>query len=513
MKLLGSTRAFIARLGLGTGACLLLSSVAMADPTAALTASRLSGPAPLAVFFDATDTTDSDASIDPFRQLGYYFDFDDPNSGTWQYSGKSKNIETGGPLAAHVFDEAGTYEVGLRAQNPNGSTSDAWVTITVEDPDITYAGTNTIVLSTGSDFTDAPAGAQQLANVTSWPNFQSNKRYLLKAGDDFTALGQLRVNRRSNFQIGSFGDGTKPKVERVMLAMHVNDAANPAENGVIQDLATESILQHNMFNDLLVYENELISNSAYISFAGAVSWFADPTRRGNSSAEDWKHPGHIYLVENHLSSLGNPEQENRIAGLAHHVAVLGNYSGLVREHSVRLFGTYKSVVSHNKLTGPAILDSKHDLKVHANGLDEWPADHSLFVAGTNERILPATRYVRINDNVFGRPDSPIDWHVQVAPQDDGSSGTVEGLRDVIVENNEYIDGNGNVGLERSLQTLGHNITERGNAIPTAWSDPITAKTYPSNYSDYSPLYTLFWHGPYFIDDVVPATSAPQRTTP
>ncbi|TGV01540.1 T9SS type A sorting domain-containing protein [Flavivirga rizhaonensis] len=481
----------------------LISHAAIADPIAQMTATRLSGPAPLSVLFDATMTTDTDNAIDPFRQLGYSFCFDDPGSGTWAHSGLSKNIETGGPLAAHVFDTPGVYEVRVVVRNPNGSTSEATETITVLDPDVHYSNTNTVVISTDSNFTGAPNGAQQIANATSWPAWESNKRYLLKTGDDFTALGVIRITDRSNFHLGSFGSGSKPQVTQVIVDMDEDNAATPPENGVIQGLDSPFILQRLMFNNLLVYQNDVIGNGANIVFTSANTWYA-VNQRGTSSPSDWKQPGSIFIVENHVNMLGDPTGYlNAIAGLAHHVAVLGNTSEQAKEHTLRIFGTYKSVIGHNLLSGPATDNLRTDFKLMSNGINDWPADHAIFNPGTTTEVLPNTRYVRIHNNIFGRAGAPHSWHLQVAPQDDGNSNTVEGLRDIIIENNEFIDGNQDDGLERGIQTLGNNIIERGNEFPASWTQPVLQVNYPSNYSAYSALYTPFWHGPYYLDDMPP----------
>ncbi|GAA3608072.1 hypothetical protein GCM10022396_26660 [Flavivirga amylovorans] len=481
--------------------------IAMADPIAQITATRLSGPAPLSVLFDATMTTDTDNAIDPFRQLGYSFCFGDPGSGTWVHSGLSKNIETGGPLAAHVFNIPGIYEVKVTVRNPNGSISQATETITVLDPNTHYSNTNTVVISTGSNFNGAPSGAQQIANATSWPTWESNKRYLLKTGDDFTSLGAITIKDRSNFHVGSFGSGVKPKVTQVTVDMDEDNAATPPENGVIQGLDTPFILQRLMFNNLLIYQNDVIGNGANIVFASANAWYAI-NQRGTSSPSDWKQPGSIFVVENHVNMLGDPTGYlNAIAGLAHHVAVLGNTSEQAKEHTLRIFGTYKSVIGHNLLSGPATDNIRTDFKLMSNGINDWPADHVIFNPGTTTEVLPNTRYVRIHNNIFGRAGAPHSWHLQVAPQDDGNSNTVEGLRDIIIENNEFIDGNQDDGLERGIQTLGHNIIERGNQFPASWSQPVLQVSYPSNYSAYSSLYTPFWHGPYYINETLPILSA------
>lgn len=495
--------------------CLILYFVisplaANASPQVQLTASRISGPAPLAVFFDATETTDTDSSLDPFRQLGYAFCFNDNNNNnnndTWLHSGANKNIETGGPLAAHVFTQPGIYNVQLRVTNPSGEYADTSITIVVSNTDEYYNNTDTVVISTGDDFTGAPSNAQQLANITSWPNWESNKRYLLKEGDDFSDLGNITMTDISNFQLSTFGSGDKPIISGIYVSMDEDNAATPPENGVIQGLATHFISQRLMFTNLLIYQNDVIGDGSSITFASANTWYAI-NQRGGSQPEDWKQSGPLFIVENHVNMQGDPTGPlNAIAGLGHHVAILGNRSELAKEHTLRIFGTYKAVIGHNLFTGPATDENRHDFKLMSNGINNWPADHAIFETGTTTEVLPNTQFVRIHNNTFGRPDAPHNWHVQVAPQDDGRSSTVEGLRDIIIENNVFIDGTGDDGLERGLHTLGHNIIERNNNFPSVWTTPIVYETYPSNYTTYSSLYTSFWHGPYYLNDDSPITN-------
>src|SRR5262245_21438822 len=117
----------------------LIPVIGSAAPVARITASLVSGPAPLAVLFDATTTTDSNGSVDTFKDIGYKFTFGDPSSGTWTQSGKSKNEQIGAPLAAHVFESAGTFVVQVMAKDAAGASTTASVTVTVTAPDTYYA--------------------------------------------------------------------------------------------------------------------------------------------------------------------------------------------------------------------------------------------------------------------------------------------------------------------------------------------------------------------------------------
>lgn len=73
--------------------------------------SRTSGVAPLSVLFDTSKTTAVNTER-PFHELDYFWEFGDPENGTWVVSGLSKNVDKG-PLAAHVFEMPGTYTITL----------------------------------------------------------------------------------------------------------------------------------------------------------------------------------------------------------------------------------------------------------------------------------------------------------------------------------------------------------------------------------------------------------------
>src|SRR3989344_3567013 len=110
------------------------------SPLSMTTASRTSGVAPLAVFFDAVDPTASGVSdlgaARPFHELQYSWDFGDVNSGNWVTDGKPKNKATGA-VAAHVFETPGDYNITLTISD--GTQNQSYTqTITVQDPNVVF---------------------------------------------------------------------------------------------------------------------------------------------------------------------------------------------------------------------------------------------------------------------------------------------------------------------------------------------------------------------------------------
>src|SRR4051812_45118189 len=97
---------------------LLCASSASAQIAPRMTPSRVSGAAPLAVFFDANGTTCAGCdAVDTWHDLGYQWDFGDVGAGAWNLSTRSRMTDVG-PSAAHVFESAGVYTVRLSVVDP-----------------------------------------------------------------------------------------------------------------------------------------------------------------------------------------------------------------------------------------------------------------------------------------------------------------------------------------------------------------------------------------------------------
>jgi hypothetical protein len=171
----------------------------------------------LAVFFDATRTTSS-LTTRPFHDLEYRWDFGDPGSGTWTTGSRpgasSRNSATG-PIAAHVFETPGRYDISVVALDGR-NTASCSVQITVQDPDQVFAGTNTTCFSNKGTFTGCPSGAQTITTssfATVRSNLATGRRLLLRRGDAFDASGYMGFNNISGpWTLGAFGSGAKPVV-------------------------------------------------------------------------------------------------------------------------------------------------------------------------------------------------------------------------------------------------------------------------------------------------------------
>lgn len=190
--------------------------VAVAGPNINLQVSRTSGVAPLAVFFDASGTTDSSTSL-PFHELSYSWNFGDSGGGTFPTDGASKNTATG-PVTAHVFETGSVTPYTVTLTVTNGTLqSQTTVQITANVPDTVYAGTATIAIGASTlpvaGVDGVPAGADCMT-VSDWPTIinthvADNTRILLKHDDTFTGTATALLDN-SGVTIGMYGSGAKP---------------------------------------------------------------------------------------------------------------------------------------------------------------------------------------------------------------------------------------------------------------------------------------------------------------
>ena len=182
---------------------------------ASLAASRVTGVAPLYVNFDATGTTHYQ-STNPTHELFYSWIFGDTGAGNWangvQSAGLISKNAAFGPITGHVFETPGTYTVNLIVMDGVNMVSKN-VTITVQDPNVVYAGANTICISSSGNFTGAPAGSVQYTAPSSdmlgpFNTYKaSNKRLLFCKSDTWTCTNLLVFTNLSSMTVGGFGSG------------------------------------------------------------------------------------------------------------------------------------------------------------------------------------------------------------------------------------------------------------------------------------------------------------------
>lgn len=451
------------------------------DFVAKLEASRLSGPAPLAVMFDATGTA-MPAPTDAFREVTYDFDFGDDRGLKWVHSGQPRNRQTGGPLAAHVYDLPGTYTVRLRATAPDGKTSDASLVVTVEDPDKVYAGERTVCVSPSGQFAGCPAKA---VRDTRLPVTYGGSRVLLHRGEVFEAVS---IDRNSDgIVVGSYGTGAKPVVERVFVnAGRFNDKST--DDLTIMDLAiSDGLLHSGTGSRYLIYRNELTrpGGNNTVELAGALDYLAE-----HNPKMRFYNPREMFIVDNvvrgQVNTSGRPH--NNLSGVAAYIAIMGNDLSRSQEHTMRLGAVHKGFIAHNALRGISHggppdgtgISIRSTMKINAGGLrpynDDWSATRGKW----------ATNHLIIADNLMGDPENNGSFTAGVSPQN-RDAATTEGIEDVIIERNRFIRG---PHTNTEMENFGRRITTRHNSRMDGQRPNLSI-------GQPSPSLPSEWHGPVF----------------
>lgn len=180
------------------------------------------GVAPFSVVVHACNTTDTETT-NPFRDCSYVWNFGEttgPGVGTWGSNAADPSSSRNWgyePVAGHIYETPGTYVItGQVTSAVTGNIAAATTTITVLDPDVVYAGSKTVCVSSSSDFTGAPFGCIQLtASSTNAikPYLANGMRFLFRAGETFhqaTTTDVINLTGYSGCTVGKFGPGARP---------------------------------------------------------------------------------------------------------------------------------------------------------------------------------------------------------------------------------------------------------------------------------------------------------------
>ena len=395
-------------------------------------ASRLSGVAPLTVFFETIGV--AGISEPPlvlgrreYADFGYTWDFDDTGAGTWAADGKSKNADYG-YHAAHVFESAGTYTVTVTIVDGASVNETHDVTITVSDPDTFYSTTNTTCVSTSGDFTGCPAGATQVTSSafkTTIDTYKgANQRILFKRGESWSESGTVALGTNAGMTIGAYGTGTSPDARGIftnapVVAATSTGAIFNADNftdGVVMDLSfTDAGNTRDYFvRGLSGTDTQLWLRNKSVGFDTPVSmyYFGDTAHDQIAFVDNDISEGRTYCFycgSERLMVMGNTIRESELS------------------HVTRIWSAYKGVIAHNEMASSSQTSATGRLVLKLHG----PEDVDVPSVIANQ-----TQYVIIANNLFGAGNP---WPVDVGPVDTGKNCNIT---DVVVEKNRFYAGHG-----------------------------------------------------------------------
>lgn len=400
--------------------------------SAALTASRTECVSPCTVVFSAEGTTaEGLTTSEAWRGLGYHFDFDGSRAGeTHPYSGEPADREIGGPLAAHTFECAEgqcRFEVGVRAQRPEGDFSDAFVTVTVDAATHRYAPADTVCVSPAGEFAGCPAGASQARALPAIGAY-SGRRILLRRGETFSAIcldyGERRV------LIEPFGDPGAPRPEVADLSLGVDGScgcrnmstARARElnaTGWISDVTATGLRVANVsygmaYEHLGVHDVDMDYEDQ--PAGGRFDVTSNTSRCERSDTLDCAEvpfPVGAYVSSvDVVGSRASPPGVNFAAydcGLPAWVGIIDASARLASQHNLRFQGAYRVFIGHGRFLGDHFTNGKQKLTLRGCGVTDLelvgarrgdlpPSDLTL---GTG----PRSRYLLVAHNTIGSATS------------------------------------------------------------------------------------------------------------
>lgn len=409
-----------------------------------ITASRLSGIAPLPVFFDALASTLSDG--DPAAAY-YYWDFSDPES---SHPGAT------GYCAGHVFEQPGTYNVVLRVADGGGYVAESVVTIDVKR----FSGKTFYVSNSAGH--DANSGLSKTSALKTFDTAMTKAdeavyagdgkgvRVLFNRGDTFpTSKGKdwTRSFQANPLIFGAYGDGPRPVIQS--SGDNLTFTSIRSVSGVRWvDLEFRST--YDISRDPTGYECNAKPHFRFLEGRDRCALRCKFT----TAANPWLEVGtsvetrtDIFMVDCETYDCWNT---TFLGGRG--VAIIGNRMERTSfEHVLRVWMADKGVISENQLCDPSINSDlgRHALKLHSANLHD--SIH--------------TNHVVVSDNIFRGSV----WPVTIAPTD---AWKPEKISDIIFERNTIVeDSLSTRATQQALLVSARDVTVRNNLFTGATRRP------------------------------------------
>jgi hypothetical protein len=382
-----------------------------------------------------------------------------------------------------VYETPGTYVAQLTVLTTIGTLVYEKVTITVEDPDAVFYGTNTICVSdaASNDFTGCPSGAEtiatnSLAGMSSW--VADGRRVLLRRGStwgtDVALIGNTRVTKS---RIGAYGTCDASGANGICSnAPQINSTAGSSlfsltykNDLVIQDLSfsgTKTINSGTVLDGAVDISRCLFLRNKVEGFNSAVTWSHFRTESFPTSPKD------MAVVDCDIRNF----YSYGFYGGGENLAFMGNdvHNSDVT-HITRVWWAYKGVISHNVISGSSLTNTagRAALKFHGPKSTDATDGSKDAEVGTLEETgdggLPySSQYAVISDNIFG---SSGPWPVDIRPQNGQSD---ERIYDIIFERNlisqDFAEKSSSVQWSIPLKFQAYYASVRNNIIDWSFAD-------------------------------------------
>ena len=383
-----------------------------------ITPSRISGVAPLYVFFDATATTGL-TGINDLALTDFTWNFDAGNidpSGSWE--------QTKDMVAGHVFEEAGVYTISCQATAPDGSVDTETLTITVTS----FSGTTYYVSNMGSDANDGLTESTpwQTANFA-FSQLSPNERILFRRGETFTSVNGVINNQSGGAMIiDAYGAGASPILQSttnltVISIFNSDDVRLLNLHLINTGTGNESrgVRCENNSTDILLLNMELEGAEAFAVYPDDADVFGV----FDCYLHDFGVIGAFVNTSTRFSWVGN---------------TMNNLIGTVQpEHGMRVQGGEKHFIAHNSFTH--LVDTKTAMTIRGNNqqhvmIYDNMLDRILQVAPTNHSQVQAIYHVVLEGNYIGHNADYYGSNFEPTP-----NGIVVEATRVAVRNN-IIDG-------------------------------------------------------------------------
>jgi len=456
-----------------------------------INASRLTGVSPCTVVFSCDGTTTEgydDHEI--WRQFGYYFDFDDPKSGTYNtIRGGSKNISIGGPMAAHTFEVADgggrvDFDVLVNVKGPLGELGRGLVTITVEAQDSFYAGADTILVSDSLNvltdwstlgFDKSPPaladGAVQLNTMPAW-DAMSGKRVMIHRGSDYQSIVKNIKYGSSNIAFTDFGNNADPNA--IMGEFHLGAVSDSGggfatqaddtdyaafgpiwlDNVSIDSLKVRFVGAGMSFNHITLHNLDMDWSAENLSgqrvaLNGTRSADKCLITANNMNPASVPIPVGFYVSD--VNMLGALDKATNPTGSAIYFnpwpilwgCVIGSHVSRLEEHGIRTHAIQRNFIGETDVLGEHTVAAKSEVTVRGRGynqIGDWTgktyADFSTSGLGATEDVWPSTQWGVLQRLTVGAGSEAVGTRaVAISPSADSTEQLMDDhiARDIIFQ--------------------------------------------------------------------------------